>query len=259
VNIGDSLLSNEWASLYVNGGAMPRLMKKVSNDDYTTWTREMLKFCVPGDRVCELGVGSGETSLALAKIGCKVTCVDFSEKVLAFVQKAAAGLGYGLACICRDVRIPCPQNEMYDVIFSCGLLEHFESDERTGILRAYRRNCKKMICMIPNAASLAYALGKEQQEMKGIWPYGKELPAYSMIKEFISAGYSVEEEYSIGELDALTFLREKDPLRQALSELWHERRTRDRENACSDFHQGYLLVTVGGIHGQSELAKRELR
>jgi SAM-dependent methyltransferase len=53
----------------------------------------------PGDRILELGCGTGEDALWLARRGCRVTATDASGAMLAVAQRKAeaAGLG-GLVC-----------------------------------------------------------------------------------------------------------------------------------------------------------------
>ena len=98
---------------------------------------------------------------------------------------------------------------------------------------------QKMISIIPNAASLAYRVGKALMEESGTWEYGLELPQYSLYQEFFEAGFYVTREYTIGEAHALNFLPPSHYLHQALTR-WQ------KENPCEDnCGQGYLLVTVG--------------
>jgi hypothetical protein len=96
-----------------------------------------------------------------------------------------------------------------------------------------------MVSIIPNAASLAYRVGKAMMEKANTWEYGLELPQYSLRQEFLEAGMRVTEEYTIGEDHALNFLPKRHYLHDALHR-WQ------KENICEDnCGQGYLLVTVG--------------
>jgi cyclopropane fatty-acyl-phospholipid synthase-like methyltransferase len=238
--MGESLSPKEWANIYANDETILNVLNKIRNRDYSEWTREMLKICKQAKSVCELGVGTGESSLALASMGCDVTCVDFSMGILNSVGRAADALGLAIKTQRRDVlQPPDKDSPAYDIVFSCGLLEHLECDERITVLHNYKRHCKKMVSMIPNSSSLAYSLGKERQERNGTWKWGKELPSHTQIREFMLAGYEVENEYSIGEKHALNFLECDDELRKYLHALWAS------SNIENNYHQGYLLVTIG--------------
>lgn len=92
--------------------------------------------------------------------------------------------------------------------------------------------------MIPNAASIAYRIGKEYAERTGIWHAGEEHPKYTQKDLFINAGLHNIREYSIDMDFALAFLPAGE-LRDALGNIYHNLPTSD------DIHQGYLLVTTG--------------
>jgi hypothetical protein len=100
---------------------------------------------------------------------------------------------------------------------------------------------RQLISIVPNAACVAYRYGKTYQEERGQWPYGLEMPILSMRDEFAAAGMLVQSEYSVGAWHALSFLPKSHPFRQTLSR-WMERLAPEE---LSDWHQGYLLVTVG--------------
>lgn len=97
------------------------------------------------------------------------------------------------------------EENYFDVVFQAGLLEHFDKAARIKLLKQWGKVGKVMISMIPNAASIGYRTGKDIMERNGTWEYGLELPQYSLKSEFFEAGFSVREEYTIGELHALNF------------------------------------------------------
>jgi cyclopropane fatty-acyl-phospholipid synthase-like methyltransferase len=241
-----ALNENGWGALY-DSAMVQNAISAANNNECSDWTKEMLRLCKPGQRVLELGVGTGQTSLELAKMGCDVTMLDFSAEVLQAGKKAAEGMGLSVSVVLHDIlsgHLPDEiKNNSYDVIFSCGLLEHFEPEERVFILKKFKPVCKTMISMVPNAASLAYHLGKERMEKKGTWIWGKEIPVHTLMKEYYRAGYEVEDEYTIAQYNSLKFLDSDDELRILLAKLWDARQ--DRKGAYSNFYQGYLVVTIG--------------
>jgi hypothetical protein len=98
-----------------------------------------------------------------------------------------------------------------------------------------------MIHLVPNAASVAYRVGKRSQESGGAWPYGLEMPLLTLRPEYEAAGLRVEREFSIAPKHALEFLPAGDPLRSRLA-AW----IADMPPAeLAECQQGYLLVTIG--------------
>jgi hypothetical protein len=92
--------------------------------------------------------------------------------------------------------------------------------------------------MVPNAASLAYRIGKEIAERCGSWAAGEENPKYTQKDIFVYAGLKNIKEYSIDLDFALGFLPDSN-LKTALADIYKNLLTQD------DCHQGYLLITVG--------------
>jgi ubiquinone/menaquinone biosynthesis C-methylase UbiE len=241
-NFSKALDAEQWGGMF-NPGKLEGLLREATTPALqSAWTAEMLRLAKPGDRTLEIGSGSGQTSLCLAKAGCAATALDFSESALQLAASAARALSVELRTVLHNAHeeLPFEENE-FDVIFHAGLLEHFDVAERVRLLRLWRPYGAKMVSMVPNAASLCYRLGKESLEKSGAWGWGKEIPAYTQIAEFTAAGYTVTREYTIGAQAALYFM-EQGPLKETLSQLWEERRRQGLEDI---FHQGYLLVTIG--------------
>lgn len=199
----------------------------------------MLKLTAEGDRVLEIGCGSGASTLALAMAGRRCAAVDYSEASLTLLDKAAGIVGCPVDSCVADAREPLPFDaESFDFVFQAGLLEHFEREERIRLLRLWKPLGKTMVSMIPNANSVPYRMGKAMQEAAGDWPYGMELPQPTMIPEFLEAGYQEVREHTVGLEAALTFLPEGHYMRAAF-ERWF------REHDGDLFGQGYLICTIG--------------
>jgi ubiquinone/menaquinone biosynthesis C-methylase UbiE len=216
------------------------LLQRICENRVSSWTNEMLSLTSKGESVLEIGSGSGETSLVLSLNGRVATALDFSKSCLELTDRVSKELNIDVKTVFADAMKDLPFNDNeFDVIFQAGLLEHFERDERINLLKNWGRCCKRMVSMIPNAASLAYRTGKAISEKNGTWIWGKELPQYSLACEFHLAGFHVTEEYTIDVKAALGFLPRFHYLRILLHK-WQ------KENVCQDnCGQGYLLVTVG--------------
>lgn len=237
--MAEKLTSAQWAEHY-NPSLLEGLVNSLLQENISCQTQEMVKHTEPNQRVLEIGSGTGATSLHLARNGRLCTALDFAQPCLDLSKMAADRLDCKLTTVLADATQSLPfEDNAFDVVFQAGLLEHFKREERITLLRQWGRVGKYMVSIIPNAASLSYRMGKARMERKGIWPYGMELPQYSLIGEFAEAGFQVKSEYTIGEEHALTFLPYWHPFRLALK-WWLS------HNLCEDnCGQGYLLVTVG--------------
>lgn len=243
--MAQQLDATEWGKLYNFESVAQPLINALTNNEYSCWTNELLRLIPNGSRTLEVGSGTGESSIALAQKGCDVTLLDFGIEQLTIAEYVARHFAISIATVQHDAINPLPfdrQVPPFDYIFHAGLLEHFEPDKRIDLLKLWKPHCETMISMIPNSASLAYALGKEYQEHNGTWPYGRELPAHTQVREFMLSGYEVTDEYTIGASAALFFLSNNDPIKHALRKLWESRHASGMDN---NFHQGYLLVTIG--------------
>lgn len=238
-NYENRLQKSEWGEIY-NVGETKQVVDRILNGNYFIQTEEILKIVSKGEKVLEIGSGTGESSIALALAGCCATALDYEQKCLELTKNVALHFDADLRLVHHDALKPLPFEKLeFDFIFHAGLMEHFYKEERIEMFKGWRPYCKRMVSMVPNASSLAYRVGKAMQEQKGTWKYGLEIPIHSQIEEFVASGWSVEKEYSIGARHALSFLDKKHPLRKALLH-WIE------TNPCEDeCFQGYLLVTIG--------------
>ena len=157
----EALTKEEW-SKYCQIGLLERIKKDIDRDMVTCWSKELLRLTSIGEHCCEIGCGTGQTSAYLAKYGRIITAIDYSEDSLILLNELAKCIGCKINTKCIDVteEMPFRKNE-FDTIFHCGLLEHFEKQERISMLKNWRNYTKRMISMVPNAASLPYRIGKK--------------------------------------------------------------------------------------------------
>jgi len=133
----------------------------------------------------------------------------------------------------------CLGAQSVDWVFSSGVLEHFDDDQILDIMtRSFQAARCGVMCLVPNAASLAYRTGKDAQERSGEWRYGREVPRYSMKDIFLKAGAAHVEEYTVDPYQALKFLGERGTLFKA----FFDSLSPDELKALG---QGYLLFTCG--------------
>ena len=229
-----------WSSHY-SIELLKNVVNSIKSEEVSVWSEELAKICSGGVSCLEIGCGTGISSLWLAKNGCNVTALDYTETSVALVKAAAEELGYNnINVIQADATKELPFKEkQFDYGFQAGLLEHFETDEQIRLLGLWKKNCKRMISMIPNASSIPYRVGKQIMETEGTWEYGLEIPKHSFSEEFTKAGIAVEKEYTIGTEWAMRFLPKKHYIHKFFSKLKKQGYNLD------EYMQGYLLVTVG--------------
>lgn len=233
-------LGNEGWSEYYNLNSLEQVINSIENGNVSIWTEELCKITSENAKCLEIGCGTGISSLWLSKHEREVTSLDYTESSIALVNAAAEKLNIALKTVQADATQELPfKKKEFDVIFQCGLLEHFSTEHQIELLKMWKGYCKQMISMIPNAASIPYRIGKQIMEASGTWGYGMEIPKHSLAKEFVLAGIEIEREYTIGTEWAMKFLPKYHYLRKVFNKLQKQGVNLD------DLMQGYLLVTIG--------------
>ena len=247
LSLDSNLPPDEWHASIVAGASAEMLAAQVTRDQAPRWIEPILVETTPGEKILELGGGTGELSAHLARVGRQTTVVDFSKKSLAFAEQVFRCSGVEGAFVEANVLKRLPFDDAaFDCVWSSGLLEHFDDDEMQHIVDESARVSRgKVIALVPNAASLPYRIGKTDQERGGRWTWGREDPKQSLREVFYRAGLGRIREYSIAPEHALEFLDtpELAPVRAAFAH-FYETLTIEQLNALN---QGYLLVTVGEV------------
>lgn len=240
----------EWSKVLISRHTRRAVIERVRHNRITEWGQVVLLNTSPGERVLEVGSGTGEISLQLAQAGRIVTALDYSADSLKFIRQCARELNVPITTELADATRPLPfADSAFDCTWNSGLLEHFTSSERRSMLREWARiTSGRVITLVPNAACVAYRAGKTYQEQQGTWPYGLETPILTMRGDFETAGLHVMSEYSVGARHALSFLPDGHPLHESLS-AWMESIEAEELKDCN---QGYLLVTIGSKRGGSD-------
>jgi SAM-dependent methyltransferase len=222
---------------------MAEVISRVRAGRMSEWCRFLVEASAAGESVLEIASGTGEMSLVLASLGRSVTLLDFSLDSLRFSQSCAEALGLVIRTVQADILHGAPfVDGEFDCCWSSGLLEHFPLETRRAILKEKARvSRERVISLVPNAACLAYRIGKVDQERRGIWPYGLETPIETQRDDFAAAGLEVRQEQSVGAKHAVNFLQSQKPLFRELRR-WVAEQSEHELLSC---RQGYLLATVG--------------
>jgi ubiquinone/menaquinone biosynthesis C-methylase UbiE len=238
------LSGDEWNAVLGVSELEQSVANEVRFHHFSDWGRAMLRQTAPGDRVLEIGSGTGKISLQLALTGRRVTCLDTSPDSLAFVSRVAAAVGVSVTTQLTDATGGLPfADGAFECVWSSGLLEHFTSAERVVMLKEWARVCRgRMVHLVPNAAALAYRYGKSVQERRGDWPYGLEMPIATLRDDYAAAGIRVTSEFTVAPEHGLNFIHD-GASRKAFSDALASVPRR----ALHDWQQGYLLVTVGEV------------
>lgn len=118
-----ALDKKQWGAIY-NQNLCEQVIQAVSKDEVFCWTEELLNITKKGDKLCEVGCGSGQSAAYLQKYGRNVAALDFSEESVALVNAVNESLKLGMRVVCADATKPLPFAEKeFDYIYQCGLLE----------------------------------------------------------------------------------------------------------------------------------------
>jgi ubiquinone/menaquinone biosynthesis C-methylase UbiE len=139
----------------------------------------------PCPAICEAGSSWGLTSALLPRAFQK-TLLDISPDALSKARLFYEHMGFEVKCVQADILALPSGTAEYDLLFSAGLLEHFDHGARTQILAAMYRLVKPggyLLAAVPNHMSLPYRTGYLLSVARGTWAYQKELKIRNLKKE----------------------------------------------------------------------------
>jgi SAM-dependent methyltransferase len=147
---------------------------------YRELAHTMAGIVTSGSRVLEAGCGSGQTSLALARLGrYDVNLLDFSEEALAYARRVFEQAGVQARFEVGDV-LSGQGTPEYDLVFNSGVLEHYSFEDQVSFLRGMTRRSRRYVfVLVPNRACYWYWIWRLQTAANGEWPFGYEKPASS--------------------------------------------------------------------------------
>ncbi len=127
--------------------------------------------------------------------------------------------------------------------FTCGVLEYFSDEQlRVVIKEALRVVRRRLIILVPNAASLPYQFGMWYMKMRKTWVWGGERPFGSMKKYFDRSQVRSIEEFTVSYWHAINFLTM--PGGTLMQKILRKGFRVTEHSRPSKFNQGYLLISI---------------
>lgn len=102
----------------------------------------------PGGRILEIGTGAGPHLLWLAAHGYETTGVEYRPKVVEEARRLAERLELDCRYEVGDA-FALGEYRGFDVVFSTGLIEHWERDETVSLLREQSATARTVIATVP--------------------------------------------------------------------------------------------------------------
>lgn len=126
------------------------------------------------EKIVEYGAGTGADLVALHEIWYDVTYADFSPVAREKFQTQIDEKGIKMTVDHSDVLDIQYEDNQFDLVFHCGLIEHFEEEDRKRIMEGtIRITSKYLIVDFPNTLS-GHTVVKKAMMAMGKWPYGDE-------------------------------------------------------------------------------------
>jgi len=152
--------------------------------------------------ILDVGTGTGQYCIELALRGAKCMGIDRDPESIKLANRIASDYQIN-NCEFREIdlfdfRKYEPKDDHYDIVFSMGLLEHFDDLQIVEMLKEMSKLGEYVIAGIPYGGSDIYKLSKSYSQKKGTWEYGFERDFLTLLDLFKEAGLSILHEQIIG-------------------------------------------------------------
>lgn len=166
-NVNGGVMFKSWAEFYEGVCGSRRLLE--GNIREHRWLiKTIARFAKIGDKVLEIGSGTGVMGFPLAQGGVKVISIDNSPDILRMAQINALVLGADIELQEADAfSLPFSDRE-FKVAFSEGLLEHYSDGDIAKLVAEHQRVADVVVISVPLKGSKNVALGNERwMDMEG--------------------------------------------------------------------------------------------
>jgi len=137
--------------------------------EHSPFIATIARFVKPGDKVLEIGSGTGVIGWPLAQGGVKVISVDNDPEVLKQAQVNASLLGADIEFQEADAFHLPFDNREFRVSFSLGLLEHFSDEDIGRLVFCHQRVADVVVVGFPLKGNKSPAFGNERYLTMGEW------------------------------------------------------------------------------------------
>jgi ubiquinone/menaquinone biosynthesis C-methylase UbiE len=195
VEIGRSMIearNTDTSSLFMSESKIDRYMNPPADTCFPLEYAFHLLGDVSGKSVLELGCGSGEYTVILARRGARVCALDISEALIQVARQRLQSNGIDEEvelCVASAYEIPLP-DESIEVVFGMAILHHLELEPAAREVRRVLRKGGKAIFKEPvrNSKLLAWMRNLVPYRAADVSPFERPLTDSEM--ESFADGYS---------------------------------------------------------------------
>jgi len=172
-------------------------------------------FDLKNKSILDVGTGTCQYCIELSLRGAKCEGIDKDPESIKLANRIANDYQIN-NCIFREIDLSdFGKNESrrnyYDMVFSMGLLEHFDDSKIIEMLKEMGKLGKYIIAGVPYGGSDTYKLSKSYSQKKGTWEYGFERDFLTLSDLFKEAGLSMLHEQIIGLGSEAYYLKRINP------------------------------------------------
>ena len=174
-------MAKTWGSFYENICGSRRLLEGniMANAPFI---QELARLTKPGDKVLEVGAGSGVMGWPLAQAGVLVTSLDNDKEVLRMAEINCRTLGANIELVYGDAfKIPFDADS-FALAYTEGLLEHYSDAEIHALLVEQFRVAPLVVLAVPMKGVEGITFGNERWLSYDEWE--KLLGGYAALKAF---------------------------------------------------------------------------
>jgi SAM-dependent methyltransferase len=188
-------MTDRWQEYFESRGAFNREWLEMA---VTHWGfHEILygmiqRHCPPPARILDVGCGPGWSDLYLSSAGYDVTGIDNEPRLLSLASGLAERVGIPARFELGDAFDLAPYYGRFDLVYSCGVLEHFDRDVTIQLLLEQTKCAPRALIQIPTRFT-AYADGITDERIYTIGELRR------MVKE---VGLRVEAAFGYGDVTA---------------------------------------------------------
>ena len=150
-----------WADFYAPVYGSRRLLEG-NILEHGPFVAEIARFVKPGDKVLEIGSGTGVLGWPLAQAGVKVVSIDNDPEIIKMALVNSALLGADIEYQEADAFHLPFSDRAFKVSFSLGLLEHFSDDDIGKLVAEHQRVSDVVVVGMPIRGNNSPAFGNER-------------------------------------------------------------------------------------------------